>query len=103
MSNESVDFYLSFELFEKQDKIKQDGGKKKVKKVKKKVSEPVNTNTNTKGVLIDNQRLSVEDIELTESITSIEYLSDTSESEDSKYMINTIKDQLQINLKKISD
>lgn len=98
MSNESIDFYLSFELFEKQDEIKQDGGKKKVKKVKKKVSNPVNTNTNT-----NNQRLSVEDIELTESITSIEYLSDTSESEDSKYMINTIKDQLQINLKKISD
>ena len=96
MSNESVDFYLSFELFEKQDKIKQDGGKKKVKKVKKKISKPINTNTN-------NQRLSVEDIELTESITSLEYLSDTSESEDSKYMINTIKDQLQINLKKISD
>ena len=97
MSNESVDFYLSFELFEKQDEIKQDGGKKKVKKVKKvkkRVSKPINTN---------NQRLSVEDIELTESITSIEYLSDTSESEDSKYMINTIKDQLQINLKKMSD
>lgn len=94
MSNESVDFYLSFELFEKPDKIKQDGGKKKVKKVKKKISKPINTNT---------QRLSVEDIELTESITSLEYLSDTSESEDSKYMINTIKDQLQINLKKISD
>lgn len=84
MSNESVDFYLSFELFEKPDKIKQDGGKKKVKKVKKKISKPINTNT---------QRLSVEDIELTESITSLEYLSDTSESEDSKYMINTIKDR----------
>ena len=90
MSNESVDFYLSFELFEKQDEIKQDGGKKKLnKKVNKKVKKEVGKQ--------------IENIELSDSITSIEYLSDTSESEDSKYMINTIKDQLQSNLKEISD
>jgi len=87
MSNESVDFYLSFELFEKQDEIKQDGGKKKLnKKVNKKIKKEAS-----------------KEIELSDSITSIEYLSATSESEDSKYMINTIKDQLQSNLKEISD
>ena len=87
MSNESVDFYLSFELFEKQDEIKQDGGKKKLnKKVNKKI-----------------KKEAIKEIELSDSITSIEYLSATSESEDSKYMINTIKDQLQSNLKEISD
>lgn len=95
MSNESVDFYLSFELFKKPDKITQKGGKKDVKK-----------KTNTKKLSNKKQSLSTkkrEDIELSESITSIEYLSDTSESEDSIHLINTIKEQLLSNLENIQD
>jgi hypothetical protein len=72
----SEDFnYLSIELFVKSDKkVEQEGGKKKK---------------------IENT------IKLTESITSVENLSETSESEDSKYMIKTIAKQLSSKIKDI--
>jgi len=70
--------HLSIELFVKSDKkIEQEeqegGGKKKTDNI----------------------------IKLTESITSIENLSETSESEDSKYMIKTIAKQLSSKIKDI--
>ena len=76
----SEDFdHLSIELFVKsEEKIEQEGGNKKNILLKKKENK----------------------IKLTESITSIENLSDTSESEDSKYMINAIANEL---LSKIED
>jgi hypothetical protein len=62
---------------------------------------------------VDNKELTVQEggakkkkkkrqIILTESITSIENLSETSESEDSKYMIQEIADKLKSDLKDIN-